>query len=227
MKTFNFRLDQLYNRVKQLIKPLLQIVFALNLTLINVNVQAATALADNPLFSTNGVSANVALALSVEFPTALGSAYTSAYNNTSEYVGYWDANKCYVYNAAGSGVTSNFQGPYNTGVNNSNVVRSNGTNDPHWTALSSPSPLSTSNARKLNSAWGGVYSDSDSAYIGGNSGVGTFVYQMTFNIPSSVDPAQVQISFQLYAGSLLKQILAALYTNSYNLPRKDRVVLRS
>lgn len=58
--------------------------------------KAEVDLADNPLFSTQ-VSGNVALALSVEFPTALGSAYTSSYNINTEYVGYFDPNKCYKY----------------------------------------------------------------------------------------------------------------------------------
>lgn len=58
--------------------------------------KAEVDLADNPLFSTQ-VSGNVALALSVEFPTALGSAYTSSYSISTEYVGYFDPNKCYKY----------------------------------------------------------------------------------------------------------------------------------
>lgn len=40
---------------------------------------------------------NVALALSVEFPTA-GAAYrSSTYDHTQEYLGYWDAKSCYAY----------------------------------------------------------------------------------------------------------------------------------
>ena len=40
---------------------------------------------------------NVALALSVEFPTA-GAAYrTTAYDHTQTYLGYWDTNACYDY----------------------------------------------------------------------------------------------------------------------------------
>jgi type IV pilus assembly protein PilY1 len=42
---------------------------------------------------------NVALALSVEFPTA-GAAYrssTNTYDHTQDYLGYWDPNSCYAY----------------------------------------------------------------------------------------------------------------------------------
>ena len=68
------------------------------------NALAATALNDQPLFSTTNVPGNVALTLSVEFPTAVGSAYgtggpnpDTTYATTTEYLGYWDPNKCYDY----------------------------------------------------------------------------------------------------------------------------------
>src|SRR5688572_697035 len=60
---------------------------------------AATALADQPLFSTNNVPGNVALALSVEYPTAIRAAHTgTTYATATEYLGYFDPNKCYTYN---------------------------------------------------------------------------------------------------------------------------------
>ena len=63
----------------------------------NTGLLAATNLADAPVFATNTVPGNVALVISAEFPTALGSAYTSAYSSAVDYIGYFDANKCYVY----------------------------------------------------------------------------------------------------------------------------------
>ena len=59
----------------------------------------AVTLADQPLFSTVSVPGNLALALSVEFPTALSPAYpnTTAYSANSTYIGYFDPEKCYVY----------------------------------------------------------------------------------------------------------------------------------
>lgn len=61
-------------------------------------LQAATALADQPLFSNTAVPGNLALALSVEFPTAISRAHTDAYAASSTYLGYFDPNKCYLYN---------------------------------------------------------------------------------------------------------------------------------
>ena len=58
---------------------------------------AATPLADQPVFSTISVPGNLALALSVEFPTAVSVAHTAGYSNASTYLGYFDPNKCYLY----------------------------------------------------------------------------------------------------------------------------------
>jgi type IV pilus assembly protein PilY1 len=58
---------------------------------------ATTPLADQPLFTTTGVPGNVALALSVEYPTAVRAAHTDTYTSTTEFLGYFDPGKCYTY----------------------------------------------------------------------------------------------------------------------------------
>ncbi|HRH85812.1 MAG TPA: PilC/PilY family type IV pilus protein [Rubrivivax sp.] len=58
---------------------------------------AATPLADQPVFSTVSVPGNLALALSVEYPTAVSVAHTASYSSASTYLGYFDPNKCYLY----------------------------------------------------------------------------------------------------------------------------------
>lgn len=57
-------------------------------------------LADRPMFSTTSVPGNLALALSVEWPTATTSAYPAsvAYSSSRDYMGYFDPTKCYQYN---------------------------------------------------------------------------------------------------------------------------------
>jgi type IV pilus assembly protein PilY1 len=57
----------------------------------------AVTLGDAPLFSTIVVPGNLALALSVEWPTATTPAYTSSYSSSSKYLGYFDPGKCYRY----------------------------------------------------------------------------------------------------------------------------------
>ncbi|HUD34359.1 MAG TPA: PilC/PilY family type IV pilus protein [Variovorax sp.] len=66
----------------------------------------AVALASDPLYATTtGDKPAMALSLSVEYPT-VGAQYTtgtdtdSTYSNTTEYLGYYDANSCYTYNAS-------------------------------------------------------------------------------------------------------------------------------
>ena len=56
-------------------------------------------LADAAIYSTVVVPANVAFALSVEFPTAVGDAYlnNTTYSTGVEYVGYFNPNMCYDY----------------------------------------------------------------------------------------------------------------------------------
>ena len=62
-------------------------------------VQAAIDLADYPLFSTTKVPGNLALALSVEWPTATTAAYlsTTAYATSSTFIGYFNPEMCYQY----------------------------------------------------------------------------------------------------------------------------------
>ena len=62
--------------------------------------KAATPLADQPLFTNVAVPGNLALVLSVEFPTAISAAYpdTNSYSTSTTYLGYFDPGKCYLYN---------------------------------------------------------------------------------------------------------------------------------
>ncbi len=58
----------------------------------------ATPLADQPLAANAAVPGNLALALSVEYPTAVSVAHPDgSYNSASTYLGYFDPNKCYAY----------------------------------------------------------------------------------------------------------------------------------
>lgn len=59
--------------------------------------QAATPLADQPLFSNTSVPGNLMLALSVEFPTAVSVAHQGKFVPGTKYLGYFDPEKCYRY----------------------------------------------------------------------------------------------------------------------------------
>ena len=59
---------------------------------------AATAkLSDQPVFASSDVPGNLALALSVEYPTAISVANLNDYADATEYLGYFDPRKCYTY----------------------------------------------------------------------------------------------------------------------------------
>jgi type IV pilus assembly protein PilY1 len=59
--------------------------------------QTPTALADQPVFSGASVPGNLALVLSVEYPTAISVANLGNYADASTYYGYFDPLKCYNY----------------------------------------------------------------------------------------------------------------------------------
>lgn len=68
--------------------------------------QATRTLVDlrtGPIINSNDVS-NLALVLSVEFPTT-GAAYKSNYTNGTKYLGYFDVKSCYRYNNNGTPAT--------------------------------------------------------------------------------------------------------------------------
>jgi type IV pilus assembly protein PilY1 len=57
----------------------------------------STLLADKPIAAGADVPGNLALALSVEFPTAISIANLGDYNDTTQWIGYFDSAKCYTY----------------------------------------------------------------------------------------------------------------------------------
>lgn len=70
---------------------------ALGLVLCSAGLASAANLANQPVFSTSEVPGNLALALSVEWPTASRTAHVGDYASTTNYLGYFDPDKCYVY----------------------------------------------------------------------------------------------------------------------------------
>jgi len=84
----------------------------LGLSLSTAIVASATSLADQPVFSTSAVPGNLALTLSVEWPTASRTAHVGNYSSASTYLGYFDPGKCYTYteNTGSNGVSGTDKG---------------------------------------------------------------------------------------------------------------------
>ena len=89
---------------------------------------AATALADQPVFASVSVPGNLALALSVEFPTVVSVAHIdNTYSSANTYLGYFDPNKCYLYSYSSTETSRYF---YPNGAASSRVCTSG--NDSKW-----------------------------------------------------------------------------------------------
>jgi type IV pilus assembly protein PilY1 len=74
---------------------------------------ATTELADQPIFNAVNVPGNVALTLSVEYPTATSIANgIVAYSSSTIYLGYFDPTLCYQYNQVSTKTTSPTYGSY-------------------------------------------------------------------------------------------------------------------
>jgi type IV pilus assembly protein PilY1 len=75
-------------------------------------IASATSLADQPVFSTSSVPGNLALTLSVEWPTASRTAHVDTYSSASTFLGYFDPDKCYLYytDTTANGVSSTNKG---------------------------------------------------------------------------------------------------------------------
>jgi len=185
------KLTHLLNQANTLVRFMITWLFAVMFSFASM-AYAATPLADTPLFSTNTVPGNVALALSVEFPTALGSAYTAAYNINSNYVGYFDPDKCYVYTTAAN--TAAAAGLRNTGVNNTGGLLANNANDTNWTLITSP--VGAGDLNNVNTA-NTLGNSATAQAIGGNvtTPAGDYTYRTTFNIPVGTSLRDVIVHF--------------------------------
>ncbi len=60
-------------------------------------LHAQTPLADKPIAAGADVPGNLALTLSVEYPTAISIANLGNYSDSTQYIGYFDSAKCYTY----------------------------------------------------------------------------------------------------------------------------------
>ena len=89
---------------------------------------AQTQLADQPVFTNTSVPGNLALALSVEFPTAVSVAHTgNTYSAANTYLGYFDPAKCYTYVFSETEADRHFQ-PAGSATNRSCT----GSNNTKW-----------------------------------------------------------------------------------------------
>lgn len=85
-------------------------VLLLPLLLTSSHALATVELADKPLLTVDQ-KGNVALALSVEWPTGVLSSYKDSYDIINTYIGYFDPEKCYSYETNGAGTDDDYFEP--------------------------------------------------------------------------------------------------------------------
>ena len=103
--------------------------------------QAATNLADQPLFAASDAPGNLALLLSVEFPTAVSVAHTNrSYSAGSEYLGFFDPKKCYSYRYSDGTGTDNYFYPVGTATGHRCTNRWSG-NFLNWSSMQTIDPF--------------------------------------------------------------------------------------
>jgi len=80
------------------------------------SVTTTTTLADQPIFSSQTAPGNMALVLSVEYPTAISVANPGDYSDASTYGGYFDPLKCYTYNYNAATPYASYFSPTTAGI---------------------------------------------------------------------------------------------------------------
>ena len=97
------------------VRTLFKFALAVGVSGVFQQALAQTTLADQPVFSAQSVPGNLALALSVEFPTAISVAHPGrTYDSANVYKGYFDQDKCYVYNYVSATSANNYFYPAGT-----------------------------------------------------------------------------------------------------------------
>lgn len=106
-----------------------------------IAAQAATPLADQPLFASSDAPGNLALVLSVEFPTAVSVAHTNrSYSSSNEYLGFFDPNKCYTYTYSDGTGTGNYFSPASSASSHTCSGRWSG-NFLNWASMQTIDPF--------------------------------------------------------------------------------------
>ncbi|MGJ3702298.1 PilC/PilY family type IV pilus protein [Variovorax sp. AFSI2.2] len=99
-------------RIRSSVRAVCRAGIATGLALGSAMFASAIPLANQPVFSTSEVPGNLALALSVEWPTASRTAHVGDYSSNTNYLGYFDPGKCYLYqvDATANGVSTTDKG---------------------------------------------------------------------------------------------------------------------
>ena len=129
--------------------------------------QLTVTLADQPIFASADVPGNLALTLSVEFPTAISVANLNNYADATTYLGYFDPAKCYTYNYNSTTASSSYfqAAAFAGGTNNHSCSGQWSGNFMNWATMQTIDPfrwaltggyrsVDTTTMTVLEKAWG-------------------------------------------------------------------------
>lgn len=147
-----------------LLKPMLLLSIAF---LWSISARSQINLADKPIAAGADVPGNLALTLSVEFPTAISIANLYNYADSSTYLGYFDPAKCYTYNYNSTTPASSYFAPSSIASGTNGHICSGywSGNYMNWAAMQTIDPfrwaltggyrsVDTTNQTILEKAWG-------------------------------------------------------------------------
>ena len=161
------------------------LALAASLATIAATSSAQVTLADQPVFTSVNVPGNLALALSVEFPTAISVAHPSrTYASTTAYIGYFDPGKCYAYRYTDGTSVDNYFYPVGAATSRTCTNQWSG-NFLNWASMQTIDPfrwaltggyrvVDTSTLTVLEKGWGtnqGSTSNFPDSSVSGNSTV--------------------------------------------------------
>lgn len=105
--------------------------------------QSPVPLADQPIFASADVPGNLALTLSVEYPTAISVANLNDYADSTTYYGYFDPLKCYTYQYNSATPSSSYFQPaaFAGGTNNHSCSGQWSGNFMNWATMQTIDPF--------------------------------------------------------------------------------------
>ena len=162
---------------------------------------SAVTLADQPVFASADVPGNLALTLSVEYPTAISVANLGNYADSSTYLGYFDPLKCYTYTLNTTAPASSYFQPAGlaTGTNLHSCSGKWSGNFMNWATMQTIDPfrwaltggyrsVDTTTQTILEKAWGSSQGSQSNFPLRGTGQATSTGHNLASSLISSVTP---------------------------------------
>lgn len=180
---------------------LVSLALAAAALLLGSSASTAVTLADQPVFASADVPGNLALTLSVEYPTAISVANLGNYADSSTYLGYFDPLKCYTYVLNSTTPASSYFQPAGlaTGTNYHTCSGKWSGNFMNWATMQTIDPfrwaltggyrsVDTTSQTILEKAWGSSQGSQTNFPLRGTSQATSTGHNIASSLISSVTP---------------------------------------